>query len=72
MIFSPMTFVSTSRSAASCTSCSISSTSRVRAFAGTGRFSQARCSPAMSFERSKASLRPSFLITRYGISSIRS
>jgi hypothetical protein len=38
----------------------------------TGRFSQALSSPAMSFCRSNRSRLPSFLITMYGISSIRS
>jgi hypothetical protein len=38
----------------------------------TGRFSHAFNRPAMSFWRSKRSRVPSFLITMYGISSIRS
>src|SRR6266446_638285 len=38
----------------------------------TGRFSQAFSSPCRIFCRSKRSRRPSFLITMYGISSIRS
>src|SRR6266481_1521501 len=38
----------------------------------TGRFSQAFSSPCKIFCRSKRSRRPSFLITIYGISSIRS
>jgi hypothetical protein len=38
----------------------------------TGRFSQAFRSPATSFCRSNRSRVPSFLMTMYGISSIRS
>ena len=56
----------------SCTTCSISSTIAESALAGTGRFSQARCNPTMSFCRSNGSRRPSFFTTKYGISSTRS
>src|SRR5256885_13783760 len=72
MICSPILLVGRSRSEDSCTYFSTAFTMLSSFDDGTGRFSQARNSPAMTLLRSKASRRPSFLITMYGISSIRS
>src|SRR5437588_11070009 len=72
MICSPILLVGRSRSGDSCTYFSTAFTLLSSFDDGTGRFSQARNSPAMSLLRSKASRRPSFLITMYGISSMRS
>src|SRR5437588_12950183 len=72
MICSPILLVGRSRSGDSCTYFSTAFTLLSSFDDGTGRFSQARNSPAMTLLRSKASRRPSFLITMYGISSIRS
>src|SRR6185436_8888892 len=72
MICSPILLVGRSRSGDSCTYFSKAFT-RLSSFDdGTGRFSQARNSPAMTLLRSKVSRRPSFLITMWGISSMRS
>src|SRR5256885_6943862 len=72
MIISPISVVVSSRSVASCTTPSISSTIASSFGVATGRFSQAFNSPCKIFCRSNLSRRPSFLITMYGISSIRS
>src|SRR5437763_243315 len=72
MICSPILLVGRSRSEDSCTYFSTAFTILSSFDDGTGRFSQARNSPAMTLLRSKASRRPSFLITMYGISSMRS
>src|SRR5258707_7088053 len=72
MIISPISVVVSSRSVASCTTPSISSTIASSFGVATGRFSQAFNNPCKIFCRSNRSRRPSFLITMYGISSIRS
>src|SRR5712692_524885 len=72
MIISPISVVVSSRSLASCTTPSISSTISSSFGVATGLFSHAFSSPCKIFCRSKRSRRPSFLITMYGISSIRS
>src|SRR6266568_3930404 len=72
MIISPISVVVSSRSLASCTTPSISSTISSSFGVPTGLFSHAFSSPCKIFCRSKRSRRPSFLITMYGISSIRS
>src|ERR1043166_8042608 len=72
MIISPILLVGRSRSGDSCTYFSIALTMLSSLVDGTGRFSQARSKPAMTLLRSKVSLRPSFLTTMYGISSMRS
>src|SRR5882724_1693380 len=72
MICSPILLVGRSRSGDSCTYFSTPFTMLSSFDDGTGRFSQARSRPAMTLLRSKASRRPSFLITMYGISSMRS
>src|SRR5437016_10754847 len=72
MICSPILLVGRSRSEDSCTYFSTAFTMLSSFDDGTGRFSQARNNPAITLLRSKVSRRPSFLITMYGISSIRS
>src|SRR6266404_5637393 len=72
MIISPISVVVSSRSVASCTTPSISSTMASSFGVATGRFSHAFNSPCKIFCRSNRSRLPSFLITMYGISSIRS
>src|SRR5258708_1114585 len=72
MIVSAISVVVSSRLVASCTTPSLSSTMASSFGVATGRFSQAFNSPCRIFWRSKRSRRPSFLITMYGISSIRS
>src|SRR5689334_5959331 len=72
MIISPISVVVSSRSVASCTTPSISSTIASSFGVGTGRFSHAFSNPCRIFCRSKRSRLPSFLITMYGISSMRS
>src|ERR1700740_361406 len=72
MIISPISVVVSSLSVASCTTPSISSTIASSFGVATGRFSHAFNNPCKIFCRSKRSRLPSFLITMYGISSIRS
>src|SRR5258708_9741378 len=72
MIVSAISVVVSSRLVASCTTPSLSSTMASSFGVATGRFSQAFNSPCKIFWRSNRSRRPSFLITMYGISSIRS
>src|SRR6266851_4610228 len=72
IIISPISVVVSSRSVASCTTPSISSTIASSFGVATGRFSQAFNNPCKIFCRSNRSRLPSFLITMYGISSIRS
>src|SRR5882762_4353209 len=72
IIISPISVVVSSRSVDSCTTPSISSTIDSSFGVGTGLFSQAFSKPCKIFWRSNRSRRPSFLITMYGISSIRS
>src|SRR6266566_1855677 len=72
MIISPISVVVSSRSLASCTTPSISSTISSSFGVATGLFSHAFSSPCKIFCRSNRSRLPSFLITMYGISSIRS
>src|SRR5258708_8228858 len=72
MIVSAISVVVSSRLVASCTTPSLSSTMASSFGVATGRFSQAFNSPCKIFWRSNRSRRQSFLITMYGISSIRS
>src|SRR5712692_6044294 len=72
MIISPISVVVSSCTEDSCTTPSISSTIASSFGVATGRFSQAFKSPCRIFCRSKRSRRPSFLMTMYGISSMRS
>src|SRR6266404_2105685 len=72
MIISPISVVVNSRSVASCTTPSISSTIASSFGVATGRFSHAFNNPCNIFCRSNRSRLPSFLITMYGISSMRS
>src|SRR5438105_3963082 len=72
MINSPILLVSRSRSRDSWTYFSTPLTILSSLADGTGRFSHARNKPAITLLRSNVSRRPSFLITMYGISSMRS
>src|SRR6266404_7405470 len=72
MISSPILFVGRSRSGDSCTYFSTPLTMLSSFDGGTGRFSHARRIPAITLLRSNVSRRPSFLMTMYGIWSIRS
>src|SRR5713226_5123010 len=72
MISSPILLVGRSRSGDSCTYFSTALTILSNFAGGIGRFSQARRSPAITLFRSKVSRVWSFLVTMYGIWSIRS
>src|SRR5215472_1521590 len=72
MIISPTSLVLRSRSGESMTKASASFTICSSLPMEMGRFSQARRRPLRTFWRSNFSRRPSFLMTMYGISSIRS
>src|SRR5882762_2791518 len=72
MINSPILLVGRSRSGDSCTYFSTALTILSSFAGGIGRFSQARKSPAITLFRSKVSRVWSFLVTMYGIWSIRS
>src|SRR5438874_8985863 len=72
MINSPILLVGRSRSEDSWTYFSTAFTMLSSLADGTGRFSHARNKPAITLLRSNVSRRPSFLITMYGISSMRS